>query len=65
MPAMGTIYPKSREFRVKVQLIIVGLDMIIDCHTHLQCPERGEIRNEHAEICEKLDGCFVMAGLLG
>ncbi|MHC5180635.1 MAG: amidohydrolase family protein [Planctomycetota bacterium] len=37
--------------------------MIIDCHTHLQCPERGDIRTDHAEMCEKLDGCFVMAGL--
>ncbi len=37
--------------------------MIIDCHTHLQCPERGNIRDDHVEMCEKLDGCFVMAGL--
>ncbi|MHC5156871.1 MAG: amidohydrolase family protein [Planctomycetota bacterium] len=39
------------------------LIMIIDCHTHLECPERGDIRIDHAEMCEKLDGCFVMAGL--
>ena len=38
--------------------------MIIDCHTHLQCPEQGDIRSRHAEMCERLDGCFVMAGLL-
>jgi predicted TIM-barrel fold metal-dependent hydrolase len=37
--------------------------MIIDCHTHLQCPDRGDIKSAHAEMCEKLDGCFVMAGL--
>ena len=37
--------------------------MIIDCHTHLQCPERGDIRTAHADMCERLDGCFVMAGL--
>ena len=36
--------------------------MIIDCHTHIQCPERGGIKKEHAEMCEKLDACFVMAG---
>ncbi|MHC4783862.1 MAG: amidohydrolase family protein, partial [Planctomycetota bacterium] len=39
--------------------------MIIDCHTHLQCPDRGDIKGDHAEMCEKLDGCFVMAGLSG
>ena len=39
--------------------------MIIDCHTHLQCPERGDIRGTHAEMCERLDGCFVMAGASG
>ena len=37
--------------------------MIVDCHTHLQCPDGGDIRADHAEMCEKLDGCFVMAGL--
>lgn len=37
--------------------------MIIDCHTHLQCAQRGNIAQEHTELCEKLDGCFVMAGL--
>ncbi|OQY05470.1 MAG: hypothetical protein B6I25_05550 [Planctomycetales bacterium 4572_13] len=39
--------------------------MIIDCHTHLQCPDRGDIRTAHAEMCERLDGCFVMAGVSG
>ena len=39
--------------------------MIIDCHTHLQCLDRGDIKDDHAEMCEKLDGCFVMAGLSG
>ena len=37
--------------------------MIIDCHTHLHCPQRGSVAQEHMEMCEKLDGCFVMAGL--
>ena len=37
--------------------------MIVDCHTHLNCPERGNVSQEHVEMCEKLDGCFVMAGL--
>jgi predicted TIM-barrel fold metal-dependent hydrolase len=37
--------------------------MIVDCHTHLQCPEQGDVKGAHAEMCEKLDGCFVMAGL--
>lgn len=39
--------------------------MIIDCHTHLHCLEHGDKKQEHAELCEKLDGCFVMAGLNG
>lgn len=39
--------------------------MIVDCHTHLQCPDRGDIRAEHTEMCQRLDGCFVMAGLSG
>jgi hypothetical protein len=37
--------------------------MIIDCHTHLSCPERGDVSQEHVEMCDTLDGCFVMAGL--
>ena len=37
--------------------------MIIDCHTHLHCSKRGDLRADHAQMCEKLDGCFVMAGL--
>lgn len=37
--------------------------MIIDCHTHLHCLEHGDMTQEHAELCKKLDGCFVMAGL--
>jgi len=36
--------------------------MIIDCHTHLYCPQRGLLAAEHAEVCEKIDGCFVLAG---
>lgn len=37
--------------------------MIVDCHTHLYCPQRGLLTAEHAEACEKVDGCFVMAGV--
>lgn len=39
--------------------------MIVDCHTHLQCPERGLLAEEHAAACEKVDACFVQAGLSG
>lgn len=39
--------------------------MIIDCHTHLQCLEHGDMTQKHAEMCERLDACFVMAGLGG
>ena len=37
--------------------------MIVDCHTHIECPERGDVRTDHAEMCETLDACFVMAAL--
>ncbi|HPC64088.1 MAG TPA: amidohydrolase family protein [Anaerohalosphaeraceae bacterium] len=37
--------------------------MIIDCHTHLYSSQRGNLAQEHLEICQRLDGCFVMAGL--
>jgi uncharacterized protein len=36
--------------------------MIVDCHTHLHCPERGLVAEEHQAICGHLDACFVMAG---
>lgn len=39
--------------------------MIVDCHTHLQCLERGSLAEEHAAACEKVDACFVLAGLGG
>ena len=39
--------------------------MIVDCHTHLQCPDRGSLAAEHAAACEKVDACFVLAGLGG
>jgi len=39
--------------------------MIVDCHTHLQGPQGDDIRTDHAAMCERLDGCFVMAGLSG
>ncbi|MHC4551439.1 MAG: amidohydrolase family protein [Planctomycetota bacterium] len=37
--------------------------MIVDCHTHLQCPQRGSLAEEHAAASEKVDACFVLAGL--
>jgi predicted TIM-barrel fold metal-dependent hydrolase len=37
--------------------------MIIDCHTHLYCPERGSLTEDHRQACKKLDACFVLAGL--
>lgn len=37
--------------------------MIVDCHTHLNCSQRGLLTDEHAALCERLDACFVMAGI--
>ncbi|MBL7107239.1 MAG: amidohydrolase family protein [Phycisphaerae bacterium] len=37
--------------------------MIVDCHTHLHCPQRGLLTDEHAAVCEKVDACFVLAGV--
>jgi len=37
--------------------------MIVDCHTHLHCPERGMLTEEHHRLCKKVDACFVLAGL--
>ena len=39
--------------------------MIVDCHTHLYCPQRGTLIAEHTAACEKVDACFVLAGLGG
>ncbi|MBC8379763.1 MAG: amidohydrolase family protein [Planctomycetes bacterium] len=39
--------------------------MIVDCHTHLYCPQRGTLMKEHASLCEKVDACFVMSGIGG
>ncbi len=36
--------------------------MIVDCHTHLHCPERGLLTEEHRRICNGVDACFVLAG---
>ena len=39
--------------------------MIVDCHTHLHCPERGVLTDEHRRLCSQVDACFVLAGLDG
>lgn len=35
--------------------------MIVDCHTHLHCPQRGLMADEHAAALENVDACFVLA----
>jgi predicted TIM-barrel fold metal-dependent hydrolase len=35
--------------------------MIVDCHTHLHCPQRGRVADEHAATLENVDACFVLA----
>lgn len=35
--------------------------MIIDCHTHLRCPDCAAGPEEHRRACECVDGCFVLA----
>lgn len=37
--------------------------MIVDCHTHLHCAERGMLAEEHRRACKDIDACFVLAGL--
>lgn len=37
--------------------------MIVDCHTHLHCTERGGLAEEHRRACAGVDACFVLAGL--
>lgn len=39
--------------------------MIVDCHTHLHCTERGPAVEEHRRACKDVDACFVLAGLSG
>lgn len=39
--------------------------MIVDCHTHLHSPEKGNLAEEHQAMCSRLDACFVMAGISG
>ena len=36
--------------------------MIIDCHTHLSCPEHPGDPQQHRRACQDVDGCFVLAG---
>ena len=35
--------------------------MIVDCHTHINCPSRDIDTAEHLEACEKVDTCIVLA----
>ncbi len=37
--------------------------MIVDCHTHLYCTERGVLGEELRRACAGVDACFVLAGL--
>ena len=39
--------------------------MIVDCHTHLYCPQRGTLIAEHTAACEKVDACFVLGSVGG
>ena len=34
--------------------------MIIDCHTHINCPEGTIDTADHSEACQKVDGCIVL-----
>ena len=36
--------------------------MIIDCHTHLSCPDHSVDPEQHRQAYRDLDGCFVLAG---
>lgn len=36
--------------------------MIIDCHTHISCPEQEVDAEAHRAACQAVDGCFVLAG---
>jgi predicted TIM-barrel fold metal-dependent hydrolase len=35
--------------------------LIVDCHTHINCPSREIDAAEHLEACEKVDACIVLA----
>ena len=35
--------------------------MIIDCHTHINCPSGSIDTAGHSEACQKVDGCIVLA----
>ena len=37
--------------------------MIVDCHTHLHCAERGGLVEDHRRASKGVDACFVLAGL--
>lgn len=34
--------------------------MIIDCHTHINCPSSSADTADHLEACEKVNGCIVL-----
>jgi uncharacterized protein len=34
--------------------------MIIDCHTHINCPSGSIDTADHSEACQKVDGCIVL-----
>jgi len=36
--------------------------MIIDCHTHINCPDQQVDPEQHRRACRDVDGCFVLAG---
>jgi predicted TIM-barrel fold metal-dependent hydrolase len=36
--------------------------MIIDCHTHISCPDQAVDAQQHQKACRDVDACFVLAG---
>jgi len=36
--------------------------MIVDCHTHLSCPDSAVGPQEHRTACKDIDACLVLAG---
>lgn len=36
--------------------------MIIDCHTHISCPDQAVDAQQHKRACRDVDGCFVLGG---
>jgi len=39
-----------------------GRDMIVDCHTHIDCAADDSVSSEHLEAAETIDVCIVLAG---